>query len=477
MLKTNIALFNTILACSVPLEANIVLPETSYTNINVSSEEQSINKETQETSKITSLTTSQAVSITAFGAHSITEKGYEHFDSSNAINKAIQYAAQNNIPNVDFGSGKYYAKNISLESNITYSSVEGAELIASSDIKLWHSVLGASNKNNITIKGLTINGNKDIVYGNSSEGSYLVFFSYCNNITVDNCYLYNNKYLAISLQNNCNYITIKHNIIYDTDCGISTQHSPCNNLLIDGNTISGSSENQTSEPISIYNNNDSGFAHDIVITNNTVHDKSNASGILVVNATNILVKGNTVYNCCNGINVGIDGYMTGSRLSIPYNITISENNVYNCEYGIRGELNNSLISKNTLTNLDHIGIGLFTQNSSSNIANNTIINNTITNINSIDQREPAIVLTNTSNCIIDKNSIFDTRAKTLNFMSIQVSGTDSDSNIIQNNTNLGPAKSGYQIYVQSSKNTTVQNNVATILDEGIQTKLLNNITR
>jgi polygalacturonase len=76
-------------------------------------------------------------------AHSITEAGYENFDSSHAINKTIQYAVSNNISNVDFGSGsgKYYAKNIHLASNITYSSTQDAELIASPNITSWQSAL------------------------------------------------------------------------------------------------------------------------------------------------------------------------------------------------------------------------------------------------------------------------------------------------------------------------------------------------
>jgi len=415
----------------------------------------------------TAVNSIETVKIADFGAHSITEKGYETFDSSQAINKAIKYAVANKILSVDFGSGKYYAKDISLESNITYFSTQGAELIASPDIQLWHSVLTAINKTNVTIKGLTVNGNKNVVYGNSQEGSYLISFFTCNNINVENCYLYNNWYLAISLQNNCNYATIKNNKIYDTDCGISSQHSACNNLLIDGNTIYGSPENQMSEPISIYNSNVNGLAHDITITNNIVHDKSKGSGILVMNATKVLIKGNTAYNCYHGINVGIDAFMIGDNATVSNNITITENNIYNCTFGIRGELNNSLISKNKISDLAGIGISLFTPNGKPLINNDTIIDYTITNINSLGAREPAIRLSNTSSCVIDKNNVSDTRTKILHLVAIEILGENSTSNIIQNNTNLGATTSGYQIYIENAKNTTLENNIATILNQGI----------
>lgn len=61
-----------------------------------------------------------AIDIRQFGAHSITESGYSTFDSSTAINTAIQYAKNNECDAVNFGSGRFYAVNITLLSNMTY---------------------------------------------------------------------------------------------------------------------------------------------------------------------------------------------------------------------------------------------------------------------------------------------------------------------------------------------------------------------
>lgn len=461
MLRKNTAILSAIMACM------IIFPTTHVSAATTSTKSTTV----QST---TSVVSTKTVNIKDFGAHSIDEKGYEKFDSSQAINKAIQYAAANKISTVDFGSGKYYAKDIWLESNITYFSKQGAELIAAADIKVWHSVLSATNKTNIKIEGLTVNGNKSAVFGNDQIGSFMILFSTCNNVTVQNCYLYNSWSLAILLQNNCNYVTIKNNKIYDTDCGIISAHDASNNLLIDGNTIYGSKENQMSEPISIYNNNAKGLAHDITITNNIVHDKLNASGIFVVNATKVLIKGNTAYNCYLGINIGIDTSMIGDKVTASSDITITENNIYDCTAGITGELSNSLISKNKLNDLKSTGIWLTTKNVKFPISNNKIIDNNVTNVNSLGAQEPAIRLGNTSNCIIEKNNVSDTRSKALHWFVIQVAGRNSTNNIVRNNTSLGnTSQKGYQIYVQDANNTTVQNNTATILDQGIGTNLIN----
>jgi parallel beta-helix repeat protein len=419
--------------------------------------------------------TSRTINIQDFGAHSIDEKGYANFDSSQAINKAIQFAKTNGSTSIDFGSGRFYARDIALESNITYYSTKGAELIASADIQVWHSVLSASNKSNITIKGLTVNGNKQVVFGNGLTGSYNVSFTTCNNVTVENCYIYNSKNSGILLQNNCNYVTIKNNTIYDTDCGILTSHDASNNIIINGNTIYGSKENQYSEPISIYNSNTKGLAHDITITNNIVHDKLNGSGILVMNATKVLIKGNTAYNCFTGINIGIDATMVNDKVTASTDITITENNIYNCTTGITSELSKSVISKNKISDLKGIGIWLVTRNVKSPINNNVIINNTITNINSLGGQEPAIRLGNTADCLIDNNIVLDTRSKVLHWFIIQVTGPNCTNNTVQNNTSLGSTtKDGYQIFVQNAKNTTMQNNKANILNLGTGSKLINN---
>ena len=400
---------------------------------------------------------SSAVKIKDFGAHSIDEKRYSTFDSSTAINNAIRYAIKNSIKSVDFGSGRYYAKNIQLlGNNMTYFSTHGAELIAPPSITTWSGVLTANKQSNFTIKGLTINGNKSVVPGNSHSGIFLISLTACNNITVQNCYLHNNRSVGLMLQNNCNNVTIKKNKIYDTDCGVLSQHVASNNILIDGNTIYGSSENQISEPISIYNTN-SAIAHDIKITNNIIHDKKSASGIFVMNATKVLISKNTVYNCSSGINIGIESYIASNNITKSTNLDISSNNIYNCGFGIYGEISNSKVYNNTIRTINHIGIWLLSRSSTSTIDSDTVSNNSITNVNGIGDLEPAVRLENSTNSTIDSNIVSDTRTTTLNSFILQIRGTNSNNNIIQNNTNLGSiTKNGHKITILQAKNTTVK---------------------
>ena len=194
-----------------------------------------------------------------------------------------------------------------------------------------------------------------------------------------------------------------------------------------------------------------------------------------MNATKVLIKKNTIYNCSDGITAGIDGSMINTKVNISSAVTITENTIYNCSDGILGEVNNSLISKNNIHDLKGVGIWLITRNSESPINNNIIINNKVTNINSIGASEPAIRLENTFNCTIDKNSVSDTRSKILHYFSIQLKGINATHNTVQNNTNLGlTVKNGYQIYIQNARNNIIRNNIATILDQGIGNIFINN---
>ncbi|MBU3191231.1 right-handed parallel beta-helix repeat-containing protein [Clostridium bowmanii] len=429
-----------------------------------------ITKSNNSTAPVTStISYNNSINIKDFGAHSIDEVGYSKFDSSVAINKAIQAAKTSGSTSVDFGSGRYYAKDITLESNMTYfSSTNSAELISSPDIKVWESILTAENKTQIVLKNLKLNGNWDVVAGDDMSGSPLVAFTKSDHITITDCYLYHNKYLAILLQFNCDYITIKNNTIYDTDCGILTAHDASNNLTIDNNLIYGD-KYQYSEPIAIFNTNAKGLAHDITITNNTLHDKKYASGILVMNATKTLIKGNTIYNTDQGICIGMSRDLEDITNAVSNKVTITDNKINNCiSGGIIAELSNSLISKNIISDIIGSGITLTSRGDGLSSSNCIIINNTLTNINSkLGQQEPALRLQNSLNCTIDKNTVSDNRTKAMHYFVIQVQGSACNNNIIQNNTNLGTTnKDGYQIYVQDANSTIVRNNKATFLDQG-----------
>lgn len=425
-----------------------------------------ITKTTSEAVSITTtsstVTTGQAVKITDYGAHSITQNGYENFDSSTAINTAIQYAKANNISSVDFGNGKYYAKGILLESNITYFSSGGAELIADPSIKYWQPVLSADNKNNIIVNNLTVNGNMGIVAGTDAGGSPLIWLTTCTNITVKNCMLYNNGYCAILLKDNCDTIYIKNNNITNTDVGICTVSNPSNNLYLDNNTIMGGPD-RYSEGISIYSNNSENLAYNINITNNKISQKTRSSGIQVLNSKKVKIQGNTTYDCLIGIDVGFDAGINGNLVTVSDNVTIDGNTVNNCIQGIVAEMNNSAITNNLLYNIKDLGIQLKSQNTSTPIVNDKVLDNTITNINSNRSSndtfyEPAIRLEKASNCLVDSNTISDTRSPILHYWGIIIAGSLSTDNTVSNNAIGHVVSEGYQIWINGAQNTTLQNN-------------------
>ncbi|HEY5588331.1 MAG TPA: right-handed parallel beta-helix repeat-containing protein [Candidatus Paceibacterota bacterium] len=420
-----------------------------------------------------SITHNNSIRIKYFDAHSIDEQGYSQFDSSAAINKAIQFAKQNGKDSIDFGSGRYYAKDIALESNIIYFSSNGAEIIASPNIRVWQSVFIAKYKTNIKIKGLKFNGNWDIVPGDSESGSILVSLTGSQNISIENCYFYHNNFSAILIQSNCNYITIKNNEINDTDCGIISTDEASNYITIDNNIIYGS-KIKSSEPIAIFNSNETGLAHDIVISNNILHDKIYGHGILVTNAEKVLIKNNTIYNCDQGIGIGTS---SAGEVTTSKNITITGNDIYNCiSGGITAEVANSYIYNNDIHDIVGSGITLTSVHVNTFSTNTKIYNNTVTNSNSkISSYEPAIRLQKSLYCIIENNIVRDTRVNPNNFCAIQIQGEDCNYNIVQNNNALGKLiKGGYSIYIQNAKNTTVKNNRANVLDQGTDTILSSN---
>ncbi|HEY5588332.1 MAG TPA: right-handed parallel beta-helix repeat-containing protein [Candidatus Paceibacterota bacterium] len=448
----------------------VLLLLLSTANVNASTISQ-----TNVSTAVKSISYSSSIKIKDFGAHSIDEQGYSKFDSSSAINKAIQFAKQSGRNSIDFGNGRYYANNILLESNITYFSIDDAEIISSSNIKVWESIFAAEHKSNIIIKGLKFNGNWDVVAGNDQEGSMLVSLSTSKDVSIENCYFYQNKFSAISIQSNCNNITIKNNEIKDTDCGIITVHEASNYITIDNNIIYGN-KMKVSEPIAIYNSNKNGLAHDITITNNTVYGKVYATGILVTNAVKVLIKNNNIYNCDLGIGIGVSS-PTDSSVTICKNITITKNNIYDCiSGGITAEVADSSIYSNIIHDIVGSGITLTASHANTFSTNTKIYDNTVTNTNSkVGNYEPAIRLQKSLNCVIENNIVRDTRVNPNNFCAIQVQGKDCNYNVVQNNKELGNLlKGGYSIYIQDAKNTTVKNNKANVLNQGTGTSSIGN---
>ena len=403
-----------------------------------------------------------AIDIKEFGAHSITESGYSAYNSSTAINNAIKYAKNNGYSAVNFGSGKFYAVNIVLESNIVYFSTGYCELITPAGTPINSALLNMNGMQNIKILNLNLNGNWNNVNGSDQAGVCLIACFNSTKVTIQNNVLHDNRYIGVLLAG-CDFVNIENNIIYETDCGIETMGTASNHLIISKNTIYGVN-NQQSEPISIYNDSTQ-MAKDILISENVIFNKQSASGIYIGYVENVSVLNNIIHDCAAGVTVGSHYSGIASR-----DIVISSNLIYDCSTGIGGELQNSDINDNTMHDLQFCGIDISKLNGNNN-SYLSIKGNTIRDVNIGNKDCECIRLSDISNSSISENNCIDTRTIPLNYTGIRLLSNGKSNNIF-NNGNLNSSNS-FQIIISSScTNNYLFNNAGRVLDRGIGTKIL-----
>lgn len=483
-----IAVVSTTILTMAPIGANAINITTIDEVAGVASES-TIATETQVTTTTTGqavsviTTTSQAVKITDFGAKPITEPdGGEYFDSSSAIQKAIDYAAENNISSVDFGEGTYYATGVELKSNITYTSSGKATLKMLPGTTEWKYILGGTKLSNITVDNVNFDGNQKKVYGDGKKGTFLIQFTNSKNITVQNCYLHDTFGTAINFQQECSNILAKNNLVVNTDVGIATSAAASNYVTFEGNEIYGTPDWIWSEPLGIYNDASRGLAHDIVIRNNKIHDKPKALGILVQNVHDILIENNEAYNCCSGITV--DEQLGTGKLS--YNVTIRNNYSHDNNSNISIVAKDSIVEGNTLTNAR--GTGVWLTNSSVKdkttqkrlLSENVIVRNNEISVSNEDKLTGADGIRigihgySPTDCLIENNTINYDKALTYD---IELQG--GQSNIIRNNK-LANTNSNYLIYLQDAINTVCEGDIKnpgegniSLLDQGKNNIILN----
>lgn len=410
------------------------------------------------------------VRIQDFGAISIDDEGYSAFDSSTAIQNAINYAANNAINSVDFGSsGRYMCKDIKLVGNMTYKA-NGAVLVCSPSIIEWQAILIADKKSNIVIDGLNIYGNQENVPGTIYNYSPMVQFISCSNVIIKNCYAHDSWGGAFVFSKDSINIDILHNKIQNVDVGCLFIGGVCSYVTFAHNEVLGG-KNQYSEPIAIYGTNDHGLSHDIIITDNLLYNKAYSNGIEVLNAYKVLISRNICYGMSSGIDIGIDPEHNGD-INISYDITIKDNIIYNCLFGIYGELKDSIISNNTIYSTRAEGIFIKGQNGHKSknvkIINNKIINSDIKNNN------PIIQLSNSDNCFLYGNTLTDIRVPMLSESGILIT-SNSDGNVIEENV-ISPVKNPLGcINVYSGKSNVIFNNkTSSIYDSGQGTVVINN---
>ena len=248
---------------------------------------------------------------------------------------------------------------------------EKSVLLADPGIKKWNGILSCKDLESVYIKGITFDGNKPIVPGNTQEGSVNLWITSCSDVTIKECFFQNNWYLGIALQES-NGITIENNRFINLDCCVITTSKPSSNLIIKDNYFDGA---EYSEPISIYGKK-AGYHENITIINNQIKNHTKGSGIMIRAAKNVIVKNNEIENCCTGIYTTSVVY-NDTEYGV-YNATIEENSISKtvCEGILVKNINDSVITNNSIT--DAGTYGFFTRSvKSSEISYNKIMYSTI----------------------------------------------------------------------------------------------------
>ncbi|MDQ0974627.1 parallel beta-helix repeat protein [Neobacillus niacini] len=416
--------------------------------------------------ELAEIATKGAIKISDYGAHSIDEVGYSTFDSTAAINAAIQAAVNSKTQKaVDFGNGRYYALNINLASGITYFSTSGAEIITKPDTTYGVGTLvNVRSVSNIKIFGLTFNGNKGVVPGDPNDGTKLIGLDAATNVYIQNCYLYNNGYNAISIANGCNNIHVLDNEINNVDCGVILQGTRSNHIEIANNVI----HDGTSDCIVAYSTNPS---TNIVIDGNICYNKTGGNGIIIRAIKQATITNNVINNC----STGISGRSPDSTQANGVIATIIANNtITNTNSGSGVTINymtNSMIEGNLISDIYQYGMGLTFSD------NNTIQNNTIVNCNLQKQTHYPMYLTSCNNNIVKQNVIRDNKNPINHTQTIVINGSSvavSNNNFLIGNIGYNTSLSLFLIQANSTNTICVDNIGGYPIDQGTGTMIISN---
>jgi len=330
----------------------------------------------------------EGLSILDFGAHSIDEAGYESFDSTSAIQTALNEGGL-----IDFGSGVYNVSRQLLISNDTIITSEGATINKMFNVAGGTSLFSgmASKPKNITVQNITLNlkGSSSV---NDENTSGFSFKSATTNLTIQNVIFLNagagavvvsqEYYTGIDTSKNINFL---NNQVYTNE----NPQGPIFMLMsVDGFRVSGNYVTRGKGQVWL------SFTVNGSITNNTLEKIDNywsyeahLGGIELYNGCdNVLVDSNILSS--NG--VINEPFIVGIRSKNNSNITISNNqiewsNIATEAINVRKDetyyLNtyNHYVTGNVITGTSEEGIKVVSVLEDSIIDNVYIENNTLVN--------------------------------------------------------------------------------------------------
>lgn len=371
-------------------------------------------------------------------------------DQSTAIALAINmYAKIKNGLKID--SGVYCIKNMTISNaNWLYIDGYGATFKTHATATFGTPVLKVTTSKNITIVGLSHDGNKQMVAGSEFGGSVLTQYELDSSITVRDCKLFNNGYGGQNFYNSYNIRVLNCDI---DSVDIGTQFLGGNNkMLVDGcRYYKGTSEAVVGwglsavTPIRDY---------DLTVTNCTVKYKPGGYEMRFITGFRII--GNHAVGC-NQAFMGNNFNSAGAYISLRDNAAngVIEGNTFDScvASAFTGPLTNVKIVNNIVTNTQGYGARIGGNDSSYQVVVSGNIFNEWSTSNP-DSAGGAIYIKRCNNCEISGNVML---SKTIN----QCINVDSSNQIrIFNNTDS--TLSPFNMTLTNSKNVTLSNNTGKI---------------
>ena len=265
---------------------------------------------------------------------------------------------------------------------------------------------------------------------NDQHGISLIDIANSSNISIHDCYLYDDAYGAIrtlcfTASDTISLIKVYNNEFYNVDCGYiclsgSDHIINLNDVYIYNNVFNGHSK---SEPISIYHY---GTAKNINIYNNVIYNKQNASGIYIgrsgaTTVTDLNINNNIIYDVSAGI-----------RINSVTNGNINNNQIY----GKDGNINEGLIiNSSSYLNINN---NTFKKNKNNCIYINScnhiyLLDNTINDFNVNNDSNRYGIRITSSSYISSKNNIVNEHVGSANSWVYDMDGSCSYIFIDENN--------------------------------------------
>jgi hypothetical protein len=270
------------------------------------------------------------------------------FDNYTVIQNAVNSAAATaNKKGIIIPNGTYYiSKPINVPSNVEIiGESHNAILICKVGMNPYDSPLSVKNVSDVTIKNLTIDGNKTNISGDIYTGVILLRVENSTKVIVDNVTFQNNNHGAIFYSTVTNFKVSNCNFENVDFCIASSDTNPTgdsNYIWIENNYFNG---HNYSEPIIVSR------ANYVTVRNNTILNKPNSNGIQLMGVNKAVIDGNKIYNTSNAI--FINRVTVNSVNYDNSNITITNNDL---------ELSTSSVYAKYVTGLEISGGNHFRKN-------------------------------------------------------------------------------------------------------------------